>query len=293
MTKKSGLGKGLAALIPQKNNRQRNALKSNQDYSIGQERLIDIPISKISANPYQPREIFDHASLEELTNSIKEHGILQPLIVTRKKDGNYELIAGERRFRAAQIINMKTVPVVVRSASDLEKLELSLIENIQRKDLNPIERAEAYKRLIDEFSLTQDELAKKMGKTRPHVANTIRFLSLPGEVQNALSSNKLSEGHAKVILGLRDKDQQIKYYKRVLHGNLTVRELENEVKRVKVNGYSRKSYQDPNLVPIIKKLEEIFGTKVKVFKKGKTGKIIIEFYSQEELNSIIRKISRN
>lgn len=294
MNKKTSLGKGLSSLIPQKNNKQAAVKKQLFEMNGANEidKVIEAPISKIRANPYQPRRNFEHWSLEELTDSIKEHGVLQPLIVTRDEDG-YELVAGERRLRACQILKKRAVPVIVRDASKLEKLQLALIENIQRRDLNPMERADAYKRLADEFNLTQEQIAKRVAKPRSHVANTLRYLSLPLDIQKALAEDRISEGHAKIISGLEAEGQQLKYFKRIVQHNLTVRELEAEVRKVKVRGFNRKIISDPNILAQEEKLEQALSTKVKISKQGKSGRIIIEFWSTEELNGLVKKISRS
>lgn len=294
MTKQTGLGKGLSSLIPQKNNKQVEVKKRlNKINGLDEiDKIVAVPINKIKANPYQPRQNFEHWSLEELTNSIREHGILQPLIVTRI-EGGYELIAGERRLRASQLLKKRVVPVIIRDASKLEKLQLALIENIQRRDLNPIERAEAYNQLSGEFSLTQDQIAKRVGKPRSHVANSLRYLALPPEIKKSLGDERISEGHAKIISGLDSEEKQMKYYKRVVQQNLTVRELEAEVKKVKVKGFNRAIITDPNILAQQEKLKEALGTKVKISKQGKSGKIVIEFWSQEELDGIVKKISKN
>ncbi len=272
------LGRGLDSLIPPKK------------YTLPQEKeeaVLEIPVEKIKSNPYQPRNVFDEQGMEELINSIKEHGILQPLVVSKISDNEYELIAGERRLRAAKILKLEKVPVIIRSVETSKKLELSLIENIQRKDLNPIERARAYQRLIDEFNFTQEEVAKKIGKARASVANTLRLLTLPPVVQKALEDEMITEGHAKILLSLDSPEKQEAMLKRILGTGMTVREAEQLV----ISKRKRPILKDPNLQLKEEQLQEALGTKVVIKKRGKKGKIIIEFYSEEDLNNLIKKLS--
>lgn len=282
------LGRGLSALIPTKSGPmpQQTIEKITQE-TLEQtgERVLDIPIDKIEPNPNQPRKTFSRLEMEELINSIREHGIIQPLILT-KVDDKYQIVAGERRWRAAKILEMKTVPAIVRQVSDLEKIEISLLENIQRQDLNPMERARAYQRLIDEFNLTQEQVAKKIGKARATVANTLRLLTLPAVIQQAIEEEKITEGHAKVLLSLEDAQKQDMFLKRILGLGLTVRETEKLVKGQRVR---KLLTQDPFLVEKEKKLAEIFGTKVKIVKRQRGGKIVIEFYSDDDLDNLITK----
>ena len=232
MLKNSGLGRGLSSLIPKKV--PDNILsESNKEFLLAESgnRVLQLPVDMIEANPMQPRQVFGHEELEELIESIKVYGIIQPIIVT-KMPGGYQLIAGERRLRSAKIIGLNTVPALVREAGEQEKLELALIENIQRKNLNPMERAVAYQRLIDEFSLTQEAVADKLGVSRSTVANTVRFMQLPEKVQTALAEEKISEGHAKVIAGLPNDKEQMKFFNKVISGDLNVREAENESRQL-------------------------------------------------------------
>ncbi|MFA5413297.1 MAG: ParB/RepB/Spo0J family partition protein [Patescibacteria group bacterium] len=282
-----GLGRGLNSLIPPK--------KIIQAFSSGAEaapqgvRLIDAPVKNIRPNPKQPREDFGYQDLEDLINSIKEHGILQPLVVTKIDGENYELIAGERRFRAAKFLNLRTVPAIVRTAKDQEKLELALIENIQRKNLNPIEEGRAFQRLMDEFSLTQEEVAVRVGKSRPVIANTLRLLSLPEEILQALRSGKIKESHGRTLLSLPDERSQLKYFSKILKNEMTVRDVEGAVRKVKG---VRQRKVDPALAAKEELLRGVFGTKVEIKKRGSKGHIIIHFYSDEEYSDIIKKISK-
>ena len=290
MANSTGLGKGLASLIPQKP-KLSNEEKVSSPQTPVTDGVTEISLDSISTNPYQPRKEFEQQALDELVSSIKEHGLLQPLVVSRLDTGKYELIAGERRFRACQVLGKEKIAVVVRSTSKLEKLELSLIENIQRRDLNAIERAEAYQKLVDEFSMIQEEVAKRIGKPRAHVANTLRYLNLPGEIQKALAENKITEGHAKVIAGLDSEAEQLKFYKRVVQHSLSVRDLESEVKTTKVRGGNNKINLDPTVIEQQKNLENSLGTKVKINKQNKGGKIVIECYSDEEYVNLVEKLS--
>ena len=251
-------------------------------------KIINIPISKIVPNPQQPRQHFDDKSLAGLVESIKEHGIIQPLIVAPKGDG-YELIAGERRWRASNIAGLKTVPVIVREASEQKKLELALIENIQRQDLNPIETALAYRKLIDEFNLTQQALAQRLGKARSSIANTLRLLNLPEPIQEALKQGKISEGHAKILVSLEPESKQLIFFKRILRAGLSVGQTQKEIQGAKQVKNKKKplSYADQTKK---RTLEQFFGTKVEIKRKAKGGQIIISFFSDEELDEIVGKV---
>ncbi|MCX7779109.1 MAG: ParB/RepB/Spo0J family partition protein [Patescibacteria group bacterium] len=272
------LGRGLDSLIP----RKKITLPAKKE-----EVISEIPLSAIRSNPYQPRDVFDEQAMEELVNSIREHGILQPLVVNKISDDLYELIAGERRLRAAKILNLEKVPVIIRSADEIKKLELSLIENLQRKDLNPMERARAYQRLIDEFNLTQEEVARKIGKARATVANTLRLLSLPPMIQRVLEEEKITEGHAKVLLSLDSPEKQEAMLKRILGTGMTVRETEQLI----VSKRKKPIFKDQVLRLKEERLQEALGTKVTIKKRGQRGKIIIEFYSEKDLENLIKKLS--
>lgn len=276
------LGRGLDSLIPKKSLFFPPGKKREDE-----EKILEVPIGKIYPNPYQARKVFDESLLKELVDSIREHGIIQPLILNKISDDEYELIAGERRFRAAKILGLKKVPAVVRSTGAIKKLELSLIENIQRKDLNPIEKARAYQRLIDEFNLTQEEVAKKVGKARATVANTLRLLTLSKEVQLALMNEKISEGHAKILLGLDEPAKQAAFLKRILGSGLTVRETEQLI----IAKRKKSILKDPVIQVKEERLQESLGTKVVIKKRGKKGKIIIDFYSEEDLENLFNKLS--
>ncbi|MDA2936589.1 ParB/RepB/Spo0J family partition protein [Patescibacteria group bacterium AH-259-L05] len=277
------LGRGLGSLIPAK------IIQKQTEEVIAQtgEQVLHIPVHSIEPNPDQPRKYFGHMEMEELMNSIQEYGIIQPLIVTKIGENAYQIIAGERRWRAAQVLELETVPAIVRSVEKSQKLELSLIENIQRKDLNPMERARAYRRLIDEFNFTQVEVGKKLGKARPSIANTLRLLTLDEVIQGAIEQEKITEGHAKVLLTVEDEKKQKALLKRILGTGLTVRETEKLTRGKRV----RKSIElDPALLEYEQELARALDTKVKIIKTEKKSKIIIEAYSDKDLEEIIKKI---
>lgn len=286
-----GLGRGLSSLIPPKRIVKSLSELEKPEITLGV-KLLELPVKNIRPNPKQPREDFGYQELEDLINSIREHGILQPLIVSKTDGENYELIAGERRLRAAKVLNLKTVPAIVRTARNQEKLELALIENIQRKDLNPVEEARAFQRLMDEFGLTQEEVAKRIGRSRPAVANTVRLLGLPAEIQQALRSGKIKESHARTLLALNDPKKQLKYFVRILKNDLTLRETESAIKKVKGTNGKRRAISNPNLSAKEESLRSVLGTKVEIKKRGRAGQIVIHFYSEEELNGLVKRLSK-
>lgn len=252
--------------------------------------LQEIATSSIIPNPHQPRIHFDEAKLQELADSIKEHGILQPLVVTKNGE-HYELIAGERRFQAAKRIGLPTVPVVIRDATEQQKLELAIIENIQRHNLNPIEEAKAYLRLVDEFNLPQEKVAEKMGKSRSGVANTLRLLHLPVEIQRAVAEGKLSEGHAKALLSIENPEKLRAVFELIMKDELTVRETELQVRSMSVKPHVRSAIMlNPALLERTAHLTEVLGTKVKIAPSGKGGKVIIEYYAPEDLDGLLKRL---
>lgn len=256
------------------------------------EEMRSVTLASIDANPWQPREEFEEDELDNLADSIREHGIIQPLVVTAEKNGRYRLIAGERRLRAAKKAGLNKVFVIVRKADEEEQLELALVENIQRKDLNPIEKAKAYRRLMDEFSLTQAEVAEKVGKTRPSVANTLRMLDLPEDIKKAISVGQISEGHARVIAGL-PKAEQHNFFDRVVKGNFSVRDTEEAGRKIKHQKIAQTSSasKEENLAEHYRGLlESVFGTKVEIANERGQGHIKVEFYSEEELQEVVRKM---
>jgi ParB family chromosome partitioning protein len=253
---------------------------------------LEIPVASIVPNPHQPRMQFDDAKLAELAESIKEHGILQPITVTKLPDGTFELIAGERRYQAGKLAGLKAIPALVREAGEREKLELAIIENTQRHDLNPIEEAKAYLRLTDEFGLSQDAVSRKVSKSRSAVANTLRLLSLPIEIQRALAEGKITEGHAKALLSIENAEKQRALFELIVKGGMTVRETEAKVREISVRPHTRVSRSaDPDLLAKENALAERLKTKVKIVPVGAGGRVVIEFYSKEELGGLCEKLS--
>ena len=252
--------------------------------------VSEVPIDQIVPNPFQPRKYFDEEQLQELAASIREHGVIQPLVVNQTSSG-YELVVGERRFRASQLAGLLKVPVIVKSGmQDQTKLEVALIENIQRQELNPIEEAQAYDKLMKMFGLTQEKVAQKVGKSRPAVANTLRLLNLPAEIQRAIIEQKISEGHARAILGLTGVERQLALFKMVLEQNWNVRQVEAKVRELMARPRLEAAGPDPRTLALENELRHRLGTKVKIEKKGNGGKILIEFFSTEELDELIYKI---
>lgn len=280
--RRNALGKGLEALIPQT---PQVLEKSEKQMEKG---LINLSIEKIKSNPYQPRTKMNEEKLSNLTASIKEKGIIQPVVV-REVGDQFELVAGERRFVAAQKLGWEKIPaIIVGGLSKEEMLELSLIENLQREDLNPIDTAEGYRRLLEECHLSQQQLAQRVGKDRSSVANTLRLLGLPEEVKKFISSGELSEGHARAILSLSSEKEKIDLSRRVVKDGLSVRKTEDLVYgKKKIPRTKKRSAFSPTSFEIEEKLKQFFGTSVKVRSKGKGGKIEIEFYSEEDLSRIL------
>lgn len=301
MPQNYGLGRGLSSLIPKKNYSNDVQKTASSQQSSGEEKkssgfslkgksIIEVDINQIIPNPHQPRFHFNEEKLKELSDSIKEHGIIQPLVVTQN-GAKFELVAGERRFEAAKRSGISNVPVIIREAGEKEKLELAITENIQRHDLNPIEEAKAYKKLFEEFEMSQEEIAVKMGKSRSLIANKIRLLALPVEIQKALVSGEITEGHAKAILALPNPEKQRALFELIKKNGLTVRQVEEKTKEVSVNSHKRTINIDPETKELENKLMGIFGTKVKLSKAGRGGRIVIEYYSKEELDGILGRIS--
>lgn len=281
------LGKGLGSLIPHQN---WGILHKETGQTSDNDKIWHIPLTEIVPNAEQPRREFSHAELEDLVASIKAHGILQPILVTERDDGGYELIAGERRFRAAAIAGLATVPAMVKSATRQEKLELALIENIQRQNLNPIEEAFAFQRLIDEFGLTQEEVGKRVGKARPSVANMLRLLELPEPIQKALMDGKLSVGKAKALLSLKRADEQLKVFAEMMGERASVRDVERAVARRGSASRKGSVRRDPNVAAQEHLLEDRLGTPVKISARGEKGTITISYYSKEEFERIMREL---
>jgi ParB family transcriptional regulator, chromosome partitioning protein len=284
---KTGLGKGLGALIGTR------PAAVREDVDPG-ERIKQVQLSSIIPSPLQPRKNFAPDALQELVDSIRQHGIIQPLIV-RQVDGRHELIAGERRWRAAQEIGLGEVPVIIRTATDLEVLELSLIENLQRTDLNPIEEAQGYARLADEFSMKQEEIAQKVGRSRAAVANAMRLLDLHPQIQTWVAQDLVSVGHAKVLLGVKASEEQLKLAETILRRNYSVRQTERLISR-HVGGWKRRRrtaeipVTSAAIADLQDKLRQHFGTSVAIHHGPKRGRIEIEYYGDDDLERVLNII---
>src|SRR4030043_1287401 len=281
-TKRMALGKGLGALLPEFGQAESKT-------------ILFCGIEEVIPNRSQPRKHFDESKLQELAESIKEKGILEPLIV-RRMDQGYEMIGGERRWRAAQKAGLKEVPIVVKEVEGREALEISLIENLQREDLNPIEAAEAFKHLIEEFDISQEDLSKRMGKDRTTITNTLRLLKLPMEVRNQLLQNRITSGHARAILSLESKEKQKELCALIIKKGLSVREAEAIAKRwsekpkKSITPVKKRGDLESQLSSLQDSLRKYLGTKVHITQKGKRGKIEIEYYSYEDLERIVEAI---
>jgi ParB family chromosome partitioning protein len=285
-TQKRGLGRGLSALIPT----AAEPLTQTVQHSSQKEIAVD----RITPSPFQPRRTFDEAKIDELAASIRNQGIIQPLVVRPMGDG-FELIAGERRWRAAMRAGLSRVPVVIRNASDLEALQLALVENLQREDLNAIEEASGYRRLQEEFHWSQEEMADKVGKSRPAIANALRLLSLPTEVQQEVTAGKLPAGHARALLGLHTEPLIISACREVIAKDLSTRETEKMVRTLLVGRKRRGRLPlvDPDLKSIVENLQRSLGTRVRLLPKARSakGKIEIEYYTLADLERIIQVIT--
>lgn len=286
MERKS-LGKGLGALIPGAEREERQS---------GSE----IELQKISVNPYQPRETFNDEKFQELVNSVRVHGVLQPIVVRSKGDGQYELVAGERRLRAATAAGLPKIPAVIRELTNEQSLEVALIENLQREDINAVEAALAYKRLADEFGLSQEDLAFSLGKSRSSVANTMRLLNLPGKVLEYLRAGRISEGHARSILAVDGQDEQVALCERVMNGGLSVRETERIAREIgkadqpvksTVSRETTPKEKDPNILDMESRLRQVFGTKVNLVINKDRGRVEIEFYSEDDMERILNLLA--
>ena len=274
---KKALGKGLSALIPD------NPQEDNESS------ILQLKITDIEANENQPRRKFDEEALASLAESIKEHGIVQPLVVRREGTG-YQIVAGERRWRAARIAGLKTVPVVVKDYSDTQVLEIALIENLQREDLNPIEEANAYKALMEEHSLSQEEIGKRIGKSRSAITNSLRLLNLPSEIIEYLISGKLTAGHARALLAFEDDKKKIEIANRIINENLNVRQVEKLAKEKQRT--KKPKTKSAEICEIEERLRNIFGTKVTITHSKKKGKIEIEYYGIDDLDKILNLLEK-
>jgi len=276
---KRGLGRGLEALIPMEQKSEEN--------------VQEIDIKKIVANDKQPRKDFDEQKLGELADSMKQHGVLQPVIL-RKKGNIYEMVAGERRLRAATKAGIQKIPAIIKELSDTEVMEIALIENLQREDLNPIEEALAYRSLMSDFGLTQEELSKRVGKSRSLIANTVRLLNLDKEIQDLVAQDELTAGHARALLSIQNKKERLNLAKKISAGDLSVRQTEQMVKKIsdeRKQSKTQKSKEiNPVMLDITEKLQRTLGTRVRIKGNEKRGKIEIEFYSGDELERILETI---
>lgn len=292
MEPRKALGKGLASLIP---NKPEQAETTN---SLEKSNFIEVDISLIIPNRLQPRKKFDEDSLAELAESILANGLIQPLVVTAPINGRYELIAGERRLRASKIANLTQVPVIIKEATPDVMLEFAILENIQREDLNPIDEARAYKELSAKFAYTQEDIANKMSKSRPYIANLLRLLTLPVVIQEDVLLGRLSAGHAKAMLSITDLQELLHIREQVLHSEMTVRDVENlvknkkESKKVKQGTPKKEKELSTQLKKIIEDMKQELGTKIRLTanKKNEGGQIIIDYYSIQDLNRIYNKI---
>lgn len=329
--RKGGLGRGLSSLIPQKKNQaaaevnyfgsqksvsdddsgkkgsqkivassddsqkkqpQKTSLQDQKVSDIALKSVMEISVDSIVPNPHQPRQKFDEQKLEELASSIRKYGIIQPIVVSRLEDGSYELVAGERRLKASKLAGMEKVPVLVKDVNEEEKMEIALIENIQRHNLDVIEEARGYKKMQDYFNLTQDEIAKRVGKGRSTVANTLRLLDLPVEIQRAVTESKISEGHARTILAVGDAQKQMALFQLILKNELNVRQAEDKAREVSVSSHKRKiKDKDPEIREKESVLETTLGTKVRIKESKGGGQILIDFYSKEELLNLFNKLT--
>ena len=284
--KKGGLGKGLGALFSDTTQEIiENQLLNNSDK---ENSIIYIDINKITPNRKQPRKIFEEASLEELAESIKLHGVIQPIIVKSIKNG-YEIIAGERRWRASRIAGLKEMPCIIRSFSEKDNLLVALIENLQRENLNPMDESSAYFYMIENFGLTQEEVSKNVGKSRPYVANAVRLQKLPDPVKKMLMENKLSAGHGRALLAIEDSSKQLLIAEKVIEGQLSVRQTEDLVKSLSSDEKKRSSGSEKSSVfdTIEADIRENIGAKVKIKEKNNRGTIQLSFYSRDELERLI------
>lgn len=288
--KKRGLGKGLSALIGD-NPVMDSILDEKQ---INKNSIEKIPLSKIIAKKDQPRKEFELEQLKELAKSIETHGVIQPIIL-RKKKNKYEIIAGERRFRASKIAGKKQIPSIIIEIDDESAAKFALIENIQREDLNPIEEANAYKRLMDEFGLKQNELAESVGKSRAYITNALRLLNLESNIIEYISNGQLSPGHGKALLGVKDKKEQLELANKIISNELNVRETEKRVKEskkdVKKDSKKKRQSKDPHTISLEEEMMRSLGTKVNLIAGNKVGKIEIEYYTEEDLERIFEIIT--
>ena len=287
VAKKRGLGRGLSALIPDE------PIEEILNMEEEKGNIMNVDIDHIKPNEDQARKEFDETSLNELSESIKKYGIIQPIIV-RKVENEYEIIAGERRWRASKEAGLKEIPCIVRDVEELEATKLSLIENLQREDLNPIEEAIAYKGLMEKYNFTQEDVSKVVGKSRPYIANSIRLLNLDEAIKKQIAEGKISSGHGRALLSIDDKKTQLKVVDDVVNKNLNVRETEEVVKNIKEKKKkprNKKEIKDPFVIEVEENLMRLLGTKVQISPGKDKGKIEIEYYSDEDLERLVEIIS--
>lgn len=296
-TEKKALGRGLAALIGDKDAQDYNKpvpIFSAEVSDRAKGDILYLDIDQVKSGRFQPREDFDDQKLKELTSSIKEKGLLQPMLV-RKSDSGFEIIAGERRFRAAQALGLKKIPVIIKDVKDEDALIISLMENIQRQELNPIEEAHAFQQLLEKFNLSQDQIAQAVGKDKTTISNTLRLLKLPNDIQKYLSKGNLSIGHAKVLLSIAEIERQRKFCQLTISKSLSVRELENLV-NISIHQKKRRAIvsksSDPYVLSLERQLQLLLGTKVRIIPQQKRGKIIVEYYSAQDLERIVKIIKK-
>ncbi len=272
MTKQRGLNRGVRAVL--------NGLEKNS--------IRKIPLKYIKPNPFQPRKHFDKKEINDLMESIKEKGVIQPIIV-REKNKYYEIIAGERRFRASKLAKLTEIPAIVKNISDEEMLEIAIIENVQREDLNPVDEAMGYRELSEKFKLTHEQIAKKVGKSRAHITNIMRILDLETKIKNLIIENKISLGHAKVLLSIKDKHRRISLAEHIAQAGISVRDLEKIIKTTKSTPrVHKKKKEDTHIKYIIEELSQILNRKIEIkYKKGK-GKISLEFYNNDDFNNLLK-----
>jgi len=316
MSREGGLGKGLSSLIPQKKKSTSPAKSISEerktefvskgltDESVVSELIdkknsqninnavLEVDINRIVVNPFQPRKYFNEVKLEELATSIRKHGIIQPLIVTKKNEGNFELVAGERRFKASKKNGLSKVPVIVKKISDKEKMEWALVENIQRDDLNSIEEAEAYQGLIQKFNYTQDEVAKQVGRSRSAISNITRLLDLSSRIKQKIKTGEISEGHARALLRLDDLNQREILVNQIINEGLSVREAERKIKKNINSAFAKSDLMTDNseVAEFEDKISQVLGTKVCIKKGRKGGKFILNYYSEEEFGNLFNKL---
>ncbi|MDT0552504.1 ParB/RepB/Spo0J family partition protein [Urechidicola vernalis] len=288
-TKKQALGRGLSALLKDNNSDINSASDTNADKLVGS--IVELDITSINVNPFQPRSYFNEEALNELASSIKELGVIQPITVRKLEGNTFQLVSGERRFRASKLIGNKSIPAYIRLANDQEMLEMALVENIQRKDLDPIEIAMSYQRMIDELNLTQDKMSQRVGKKRSTVTNYLRLLKLDPIIQTGMRDGFISMGHGRALINIENQDDQLSVYEKILKQKLSVRQTEVLVKNHKEGIVTENLNEKPELPKFIKKsikeISEYFGHKIDIKVSGKDkGKIVIPFHSEEDFNRI-------